>query len=133
MFPRGQGVREGEGIESGWCGGRGGGGSVAGFGTGLGRRGRRPEPCGVGRRWECELVRIGGCGGEGEEGADKGYEREVLVVWLKAGRVSSCSESNKRQTHRLISLTIASMCHPCSLRRHATTRVVCDIPSTSAM
>lgn len=82
MFPRSQGVREGEGIEGRGC-GRGGGGSVARFGTGLGRRGNGPEPCGVGRRREGE--RFGtGCGG-GEEGGDKGYEGQILVVWLEAG------------------------------------------------
>lgn len=36
-------------------------------------------------------------------------------------------------THRLISSTIESICQPCSFLRHATTSVVCDTPSTSAM
>lgn len=52
---------KGEGIERVGS-GRGGGGSVAGSGTWLGRGGGWPEPCWVGRRWECELVGIVGSG-----------------------------------------------------------------------
>lgn len=144
VFPGGKGVREREGVEGNGCGSRGGGGSVAGSGAGLGRGGTRPQPGGVGRGRKRELVgggRRAGGSGRGRGGRAKGVykrdEREILVVWLKAaaqcwlirGNVSADAGS----THRLISSMIESMCHPCSFRRQATTRVVWDTPSTSAM
>lgn len=105
VLPGYKGVREGERVEGDGCGSRGGGGPVARFGAGLGGRGTGPEPCGVGRRRQRELV-SGGRRARGRrrgrgrraKGAYECHEGQIFVVWRKAAAPSVLAQSLATRT-----------------------------------